>query len=75
MHQISNLSKSVGHFMKPEYDFLKGVKNLYTEKNSQQTSSSAAMNAFIEMRAHAARCGFMTEEEIEAEIAAARRGE
>lgn len=33
------------------------------------------MNAFIEMRAHAARCGFMSEEEIEAELAAARRGE
>lgn len=61
--------------MKPEYDFSQGVKNPYTEKNSQQTSSSAAMNAFIEMRAHAARCGFMTEEEIEAEILAARRVE
>ena len=61
--------------MKPEYDFSQGAKNPYTEENSQQTSSSAAMNAFIEMRAHAARCGFMTEEEIEAEIAAARKGE
>ena len=61
--------------MKLEYDFFFFFKNPYTEKNSQQTSSSAAMNAFIEMRAHAARCGFMTEEEIEAEIAAARRGE
>lgn len=58
--------------MKPKYDFSQGVKNPYTEENSQQTPSSTAMNAFIEMRAHAARCGFMTEEEIEAEIAATR---
>ena len=61
--------------MKPEYEFSQGVNNPYTEENSQQTSSSVAMNAFIGMRAHAARCGFMTEEEIEAEISAARRGE
>ena len=47
--------------MKNEYDFSQGVKNPYIEKSSQQASSSAAMNAFIEMRAHAARCGFMTE--------------
>ncbi len=41
----------------------------------QAIRQAKAMIAFNSMRAHAAAAGYMTEEEIEAEIQAARRGE
>ena len=50
-----------------------------TEDNFDDTlqaiRQAKAMIAFNSMRAHAAMAGYMSEEEIVAEIAAARRGE
>lgn len=66
--------------MRKEYDFsgLNAQKNSYTrsgrltELEGEDKARKAALDAFNELRQQAAKNGYMTDEEIEAEIQKAR---
>ena len=66
--------------MRDEYDFSKmnAIPNPYTRSgllDGKEGAREKAMEAFKQLRRQAAENGYMTDEEIEAEIQAARHGD